>query len=1529
LIQLVQVRNPLQPSDGRITHELEHVDGRHLDEYVAQVYSVGTELVVSVNAKIIPGDLWAGVVLRDGDCIVCAPAMGNSTLIRTLGSVALAGAALALTLSGAGTALGLALGVAATNATAVGTAILGSAVSIGGGLLISGIVSLMTPSQKTATPSYAFDGPHSLAQSGTVIPKGYGTMMWGGNVIASFIDVEGIDQYINVLVCFGYGPARNIGQIQINGKNVETYNNVQLYTRLGANNQPTLPNFNRVVNGYPQDTECLAGVPVVVPGTGDLTQILQVDIQFPDGVYFQTNDGNTIAAVITYLVEYAVSGSNIWQPVIQPLSTSDVVSYDPVTGDPLEPHDWCVVATDMPPNSGIVYYLDNGPHNPGDPWSGVQSVLVFEANGQSYSYNKTCVGEWQPTNPLLNQVMVNSWTAGYIDFIGASHQVLYNRTTIYGLAPGKYDVRVTKWGSARIHDNPTFGDNWSPDIGQDMWVHSVNEISLLDLSYPNMILVGVRALATSQLSGANINITAVVTHGLRTLDNNILPSALQVFEEDNPACVGADMMLDRLYGGGQWPGITAANIDRFIDEWVAWAELNDQLVPDGNGNSIRRHVFNGVFDNESDLWNQLRVVGQMSRAQVVSIGRDYGVFVDQADVPVQIFTMGNIVTDSFTETWMDLDDRANQVEIQFADSTRYYKQDNPIVYMDPTQQNSGVAIKNTRIDGKGITLPAQAWHRARFAYLGNQYLLRSGSFKCDVDAIACRPGNVAILQHDVPQWGWGGRTLPGSTASNLLLDRNDIPFAAGTNYNAIILHPSLLRYSGTIGTVTTVTDGTGAVTGTSVALSSFDNENRVTRIIINGVDCGILSASAGSVLVTPPPGFTPASGQAYRLYDTDVLETVPVIGVAATGNAIALGTPLSQVPQDYSSYFYGPAGTQKLIRIQNIRKASEFRATVEWIDYDARQYVDATPVIGETSAITTTNPGVTTLVANETFSKVSGSYIPNIVLSWKNGPDTVGVGIYCTVPTTGLSISNSIPQMLARLTNQPTSFTYQPQIGVAMTFIVVGFDINNNYANITTAPSVTITALGVATNLLLGSSFATGFTYWNLTARAGDSLVPLTTDEGEATYTIAGSTLATATSLLYQVVQPSGWVVGDYLMLSAYFEDSCAVSTAPNVGSLIATLSFLNSSSTVIGSAACSVPLHGVTPTLTRCNTPTTLIPAGTTAVTVTIGVGGTGLSIPVGSVLTFSHLLLEVSTSTQTLPSEWADIDAAGIILDVFQTGSSTGLRVQGSTIPSFTGQITFTSTGTTVTFSWTNLVILWPDGSFTYVTNSTLTITGLVVTTTYFAFLYWDVVLGTVNLAPPMTPIGTPALLSAAYDAMADAACKQDNRVSLTPGGMKVTTAAAGSTGGGSGGGPITCTVRGTLLQTPEGAVSNEILKRQFDAGEKVYLVGRFGPELIRSAVWSPVMSYQLIEVDGFEAFGASDTLTLKPEGGDHTWCSQLPSGTRVDTIAGFRTMQRTLVAEASEVLHIELVGPSHEYQAVEGVWTHNVLKQGPNPN
>jgi hypothetical protein len=152
-------------------------------------------------------------------------------------------------------------------------------------------------------------------------------------------------------------------------------------------------------------------------------------------------------------------------------------------------------------------------------------------------------------------------------------------------------------------------------------------------------------------------------------------------------------------------------------------------------------------------------------------------------------------------------------------------------------------------------------------------------------------------------------------------------------------------------------------------------------------------------------------------------------------------------------------------------------------------------------------------------------------------------------------------------------------------------------------------------------------------------------------------------------------------------------------------------------------------------------------------------------------------------------------------------------------------------------------------------------------------------------------------------------------------------GGTGGNGGGGSrgTACTVEGTLLDTPNGPVSNIILKNRFDMGAKVYLSGESGPEKLVSARWVQLPRYQRIKV-GDVSFDCSDTHTVSVDG-IHIQCAKVPTGSVVDTRTGREVMERTPVTGNVRVLELTLSGPSHVY-SVGGVLTHNTTKIGTQP-
>jgi hypothetical protein len=189
----------------------------------------------------------------------------------------------------------------------------------------------------------------------------------------------------------------------------------------------------------------------------------------------------------------------------------------------------------------------------------------------------------------------------------------------------------------------------------------------------------------------------------------------------------------------------------------------------------RRMVFNGTFDVEFSLWDAASRVAASARASLIWNGYDVSVVVDKSETASQLFSQGNIIVDSFEETFLPMEDRVSEIEITFINEEKNYEKDICSIY----NPNMTSVSNKTTLTSVGTTSPSQAWRMGEYLLLCNQYLKRTIKFDADVDAIACTIGDVINFQHDVPRWGLAGGRLVYATINTITLDQ-EVTVAIGT-----------------------------------------------------------------------------------------------------------------------------------------------------------------------------------------------------------------------------------------------------------------------------------------------------------------------------------------------------------------------------------------------------------------------------------------------------------------------------------------------------------------------------------------------------------------------------------------------------------------------------------------------------------------------------------------------------------------------------------------------------------------------------
>jgi len=357
----------------------------------------------------------------------------------------------------------------------------------------------------------------------------------------------------------------------------------------------------------------------------------------------------------------------------------------------------------------------------------------------------------------------------------------------------KYDIKVEKLTA----------DISNVRYGQDVYLTAVREVYNDDFTYPRSVLVSFRALASGQLSGSLRASFMVEGAIVRYYDE----TGWHIGYNNNPAWVCYDILTqpvfkDNLSDVWRYDGYNPSEVD--TASFYVWAQFCDTLVDDGDGGTEKRFEFNGVFDSQMNMWEAALKVTTSAMATLTWDGNVIFVIIDTIASPTQLFTVGNILQDSFKITYLPFQDRAAEIEANFTNIDKDYERD---TY---TLVNSNLLTLNNKVtlDLFGLVKPSEVWRILNYHLLCNEKLKRTVAIDVDVEALTSQVGDVVLVQHDVPLWGEGG-TVVSATLNTITLDKS-VTLVAGHSYGIVIRlnqDDSLVtkNISSSAGTYTTLT----------------------------------------------------------------------------------------------------------------------------------------------------------------------------------------------------------------------------------------------------------------------------------------------------------------------------------------------------------------------------------------------------------------------------------------------------------------------------------------------------------------------------------------------------------------------------------------------------------------------------------------------------------------------------------------------------------------------------------------------------
>lgn len=712
------------------------------------------EFAISVNGHVVPDQELAHVVPVPGDFIVFCPVLtggdnNGKSFGRVIGMLAVAVLSM-YTAGAAGEAIGPMYGMSAAQVGMMA----GAAVSIIGGVLVGAIFapkSSAMPALGATSNAYSWT-PRTLQQQGTPLPKWYGRNRLTGNIISTYTDADGSKQYINALISLGMGPLAivDVANVKLNDQPYTAFLTpdgaaaVEPEVRRGDLNQEPVTGFDAIKVETSLQTQVDNASPYVYTAADSSYDSLEIELSFPGGLFDMVpKTGELLALTVQVAIEVSPIGQNQWTQLTHYRGSNTVARKGRwAVGQQIGQNLWI----------GATHYESVDPlaHREGDFYTAPNNI----GNGNWHWFPVT-------TDP----------STSYFEVTAASTQPLRQVFYTDPLPRGQYDIRII-----RLTRDDT---SWTQTIRRStLQLSSVREVSHSTLTYPRQALVGLKALAISALSGSlNFSIEADCSL-VRVWDGN----SWEVAYNNSPAWVLWDVLTQPVFDNDlnvlRYDGIDPSRLD--LPKFLELAQWNARLVSDGKGGLEPAQTFNGGFDSETPLWDCAWQVCQVAGCSIIPTGSGYTLAIEKPSDPVQLFTVGNIGPGSFKETFLSMADRAAEISVDFIDRDQNYNR-TQVSFVNPRIKT--VANK-VSVQAPGVNKASEAWRLASRQLAVNELITRTVEFTADIDAIASTVGDVINLQHDVPQWGFGGR-LVAATETTVQLDQ-EVTLEVGTSYSILV-----------------------------------------------------------------------------------------------------------------------------------------------------------------------------------------------------------------------------------------------------------------------------------------------------------------------------------------------------------------------------------------------------------------------------------------------------------------------------------------------------------------------------------------------------------------------------------------------------------------------------------------------------------------------------------------------------------------------------------------------------------------------
>lgn len=388
-----------------------------------------------------------------------------------------------------------------------------------------------------------------------------------------------------------------------------------------------------------------------------------------------------------------------------------------------------------------------------------------------------------------------TWTTTTHVIVGARRGAFTKQITVRNLTRAKYDIQIERFAAGAALplgwvNNPNSPAWPEPDTDKESRsdLINVNEIVADALFYPGKALLGIRIVATDQLSGALPTIT-VKAKGLKVWVWDGVSETSPAFGtakvySDNPAWCVLDMLINPNHGLKRNARLTLNHIG--LSELKTWADNCDTLVSDGRGGTTKRATCDIIIDEVKSGWEFISALALSHWARLFIAGNEIRAVTEKIASPVALLNMGNLRDVSFG--YKGKRHRPNVVEVSYFNEETNYESD-VVLWPKGGTIASGDPIIKESVQAIGVTRACHAYRLAHWRWNLHNLVTRTFEGTTGPENIHLVPGDVAEVQHEAPQSGLGqtsGRVL-AATASTVTLD-HDLTITSGTNKIAVRTH---------------------------------------------------------------------------------------------------------------------------------------------------------------------------------------------------------------------------------------------------------------------------------------------------------------------------------------------------------------------------------------------------------------------------------------------------------------------------------------------------------------------------------------------------------------------------------------------------------------------------------------------------------------------------------------------------------------------------------------------------------------------